>query len=220
MTLLSLITTRAPFDVRSEALDDNMHEKIRGKLKEGERPFAASSNDKSAVISTLLEYLQSNPFLRPTASSLAQRLFEFVLQKAAGFGSEDASQSQPAVPAAQELHSLAIDIMAKVEEAKKASRSKSSNEKHSIEKIDRTKFAALASAAQELDPSFSFIVGIAYLWGLVDVECKGQPLSDGKSREGMYRALFPFEQNAMPLITSLQPPVPSWPFRISKLQKR
>jgi len=80
---------------------------------------------------------------------------------------------------------LAKDILSKAEAAKEFSRSKGHGEMCAIEKIDKSTLAPLLLAAQEPDPSLLFVIGMAYLWDLVDVDAEstGKPPSEGKPCE-------------------------------------
>jgi serine/threonine protein kinase len=173
MVLLTLFTTNAPFDTRSNQLESDTRKSIRKKLAAGDNPFPDTKSDVSNIVSTLMEHLQRDPFLRPTAGSLAQTLFELVLRRATIFSSENTLQDI----SLHDIHVLAKDILSKVEKAKAISKLKATGEQVAIEKIRPSELTPLISAAQQSDPSMSFLLGIAYLWNVVDIEDRGNSQS-------------------------------------------
>lgn len=172
VTLLSLFTRRhLPFGIKSEDMNEETRANIRGKLRSGEEPFSSLLGEPdgySDILKILIDHLRRDPKLRPTASSLAQQLFEIVLDQAANSPLETEPQIQPTSPA-EDLHALATEILAKAKKAKDLEASKSSRTKEPAEKIDRAKFDALVEAAQKPDPSLLFVVGLAHIWDLVSL---------------------------------------------------
>jgi hypothetical protein len=122
--------------------------------------------------------LNKDPFMRPTASSLAEQLFELVIR--------EASQNGKSLPVP--LSEGSENEMKQVEELAKKIRAMASERNKRRDVKDPTKLSPsevqpLIEAAKTLDPKYAFAVGLGYSGDLIDVQDDDDGSSGG--RQGM-----------------------------------
>jgi hypothetical protein len=136
-----------------------------------------------------MECLHKDPFLRPTASSLAQRLFDLVVLRAANVAG-GGQQNLGFHPLGPDLNDLVHLIIAKVREKREiqsnAQKIGAAVPMETQFKVDEGKFASLLRAAQGTDPLISFVVGLAHLWNLVEIAEDAQDAICTRPLEGAF----------------------------------
>ena len=162
-----------PFDSSAETARDPVQSKaLRVKLRNGELPIAFNSGDKPLTeVSIVRECLQNDPFLRPTASSLSQQLFNHLVLTASQHG----LVNQTIETQQHFMGKLEEQILANAEKQR-------SKDSHIVpDKLTMTNFQPLVDAVDSNNPSLAFVVGMAYLYDLVNVE--EDQISSQTSRE-------------------------------------
>jgi hypothetical protein len=141
---------------------DTSHSKaIRERLHSGHLPISSSSDEQITEITIAQDCLQTDPFLRPTASSLAQQLLELLVAVA----SEKGPLNHPLELRTNFTGKLATRILADAE------KKRSKDAQLVPVKLTRPLFEPLVElAADSSDPSLIFVVGVAYLYDLVTID--------------------------------------------------
>jgi len=166
----------------SEAAASTTSEQVRAKLRDDgpifEAADSANARDFECPMQVVRGCLARDPFLRQTAASLAQELFEQLVLVASQASGTPVSLSIETSTRA-ELEALGKRILS----AEKIKYTDSANEPNSSGyTISSDEFNQLVQASRTGDAWMAFVVGVAYLKNLVSTE---SPVGIAQSPAGM-----------------------------------
>jgi hypothetical protein len=143
--------------------------KIRLLLHSGSAPFTSYPTPLTKELELAQECIRSDPFLRPTASWLAEQLFSVLIQVGANH--------IPQLPVSITTSQLIIDITKKasidnlvkeiVQAAVAVHKAKTKKDRGGIQKFSKVQVAPLIEVA-EASPVYAFTVGLVYIRDLVE----------------------------------------------------
>jgi len=167
---LQLFANSPPFDCPYEDCEDpSRTATIRQKIRLVDPPFRTSWEEPVPKhILVIRECLNKNPFLRPTSSHLSQQLFEVFV--AESIHAPLQPDSWTVEGPSDQLDHLAERALALATANKEKSKGNQGNQgsSHEVgEKLTTSAILPLIQATQSGNPSFSYVVGMAYLWNVV-----------------------------------------------------
>jgi hypothetical protein len=175
-------------DIRTDAQETNQNsDMILQKLREGIPPFDLDVNDGIPdKLSVLKSCLSRDAAQRPTASSLAQQLFDILIAES----SKDLMDLPVTLQSSSTYGNVSafIERLLKSIQAAKAERRASKGREPGTanppEKFNQASIDQLVKRGTDTDPLAMFLVGTAYLWCLVELEEEEMVLT-GKPPGGM-----------------------------------
>lgn len=155
-----------PFGKKANVEDKEEQNKIKTLLQSGEAPFRRYPTPTPKEVELAQECLRSDPFLRPTASWLAEQIFEVLIR----VGAKDIPQLAIPVttprPLIDAVEKASIDKL--VEQIHRVER-QAKAKKGGIQKFTRAQINPLIRAAEGTNPVYAFTVGQAYVRDLVEL---------------------------------------------------
>jgi hypothetical protein len=186
VVLQQVFSPSFPFGLSADDMhqDENNSEVIMNRLKAGINPFSnAHEGEGIATISIpiLHQCLARDPLVRPTASALAQGLFDLLIASSSGSAFGD----QVLEAGARSGEMLSLDNLAlTVQQGKSARLKLKDGQRPKMAKIPLSTINGLLKANQDTDPTIHMLVGQAYLLDMVDVGFEGDVSYTTKSFEG------------------------------------
>lgn len=157
-----------PFAMPSTSLrkdDDERRRAVKALLRSGQLPFTLPTSDASMELKIAHKCLHVDPFLRPTASWLAEQLFELVIRAGAAQFSSTSSHGNLATlgqATNRDSPDEALRLLASLAE-------KGRSRPQDAAKVPITDLDALRKAAQNANPVCAYALGHAYMHNLIEM---------------------------------------------------
>ncbi|KAF2258978.1 hypothetical protein CC78DRAFT_548673 [Lojkania enalia] len=145
--------------------DNSVRREIKHLLGSNKGPFTSYPSLIPKEIQLARECLQSDPFLRPPASWVAQKMFELLISVAAK-ANPDLPLAVPLLKEHIDMDKPAMDEL--VKRIHLAAREAKINKK-GIQKFAQAEIGKLKRAAEESNPVYAYTVGLAYLRDLAEL---------------------------------------------------
>lgn len=155
-----------PFGKTANIEDKEEQNKIKVLLQSGKAPFTKYPMPIPKEVELARECLRLDPFLRPTASWLAEQIFEVLIT----VGTKNIPHLVIPVTTQQSLNDTAekasIDeLVEKIRHVGRQAKAKEGN----IQKFTRAQINPLIRAAEGTNPVYAFTVGFAFIHDLVEL---------------------------------------------------
>jgi hypothetical protein len=171
--LLQWFTLTLPFSMSDEKADDAaIQTNIRERLMGGGRPFENVEKAPPQVSTVLSECISLDPFMRPTASAVAQSLLDAIMIEASkgqiAYRLEDPSITDAEV--GDDANSIFLKVKLGVKERKKIRQALKKQQPASVPTIwlDQNAYEILLRLELEEKPNSMYALGAALLWGLFE----------------------------------------------------
>ncbi|KAF4629037.1 hypothetical protein G7Y89_g9110 [Cudoniella acicularis] len=190
--ILESFTEKFPFNTKADIGDEDEQKRIHELLQGGAKPFDLTVNSETpAEVIIAMRCLAANPFMRPTASWISEQLFELVIREAAQKEVSVRTILQQEGPeetiGLDDLAKRITDLASKKKEERVANRTR----------FEQSQLEALVAAAEGANPTYAFVLGLAYIRDLVQLGSEEDSLETQATHQAqLARRAIPYLEKA------------------------